>query len=578
MFENKKPYITRAIQDFKSARQKATLREIIARFKGESSELFSFEEVRQQLKAQVSPIKVLQDIPITAIIGSVNRYQDFLRDFLPRQNINAERWSNIDIANQGMIGLPPIEVYQIGEVYFVIDGNHRVSVAKQLGTTEIQAYVTKVQSRVSLTPDVSPEDLILKSEYVEFLENTNIDNLRPEANLTVTVPGQYEVIKEHISVHRYFMGIDQQHEITYSDSVTDWYDNIYLPIVTIINEKGLLIDFPNRTEADLYLWIADHRAALEEELKSQVPVGSAMDDLADHYSQRTDRVLSRIGTKILKGIVPNTLVTGPNPGEWRQSVLSTRRDSHLFCEILVPVNGREDGWFALEEAIIIARQEEANIHGLYVLTNEAELTSTLCIQEEFTFRCEQAGIHFDFQQRTGDITANICELARWNDLVVINLSYPPESSAVSRLVSGIRNLIQRCPRPLLFTPQVSQPLNHPLLVFDGSLKAQEALYIASYIAGQWELPLYVISIGDEGNISEIQVTPQRYLENQNVQAEYTIIGKNNSTEVIFDYVDQLKVDLLITGGYSRNPIMEILLGSDLDDILRIVHIPIIISR
>ena len=180
MYKNKTPNYARAIHDFRSARQKASLREIIARFKGESIELLSFEEVRKQLKAQVSAIQVIKDIPIAAIVGSVNRYQDFLRDFLPRQNIDAERWSNIDLANQGLIGLPPIEVYQIGEAYFVIDGNHRVSVAKQLGAVEIQAYVTKVQSRVSINPDVSPEDLILKSEYVEFLETTNIDNLRPE--------------------------------------------------------------------------------------------------------------------------------------------------------------------------------------------------------------------------------------------------------------------------------------------------------------------------------------------------------------------------------------------------------------
>ena len=63
------------------------------------------------------------------------------------------------------------------------------------------------------------------------------------------------------------MGIDQQHEISYAETVIDWYDNIYLPIALAIKEKGLLIDFPNRTDADLYLWIADHRVALEEELK-----------------------------------------------------------------------------------------------------------------------------------------------------------------------------------------------------------------------------------------------------------------------------------------------------------------------
>ena len=112
-----------------------------------------------------------------------------------------------------------------------------------------------------------------------------------------------------------------------------------------------------------------------------------------------DRVISRLGTKILKSIVPSTLETGPPPGEWRQSVL-TQRESHMFCEILVPINGQQDGWFALEEAIIIARHEESSIHGLYVLTDDADINNTNKIQNEFINRCAQAGVNCDFQQRT----------------------------------------------------------------------------------------------------------------------------------------------------------------------------------
>ena len=580
MSEDLRFNVNRAIQNFRSARQKAILSEIIARFKGKSTELLAFEEVRQKLKAQVSSKKILKEIPISAIVGSVNRYQDFLRDFLPRGNIDMERWSNIDLANQGMKGLPPIEVYQIDEVYFVIDGNHRVSVAKQLGATEIEAYVTEVQSRVSLTADVRPDDLILKSEYAEFLENTNLDKLRPEAELSVTVPGQYEVIEEHIAVHRYFMGIEQQHEITSTDAIIDWYDNVYFPVVSIIRDKGLLIDFPIRTETDLYLWIADHRAALEEDLKSQVTFASAMDDLADQFSQRTGRVVTRLGTKIIKAIVPNILEPGPPPGEWRQSILSTRRDEHLFCEILVPINGQHEGWFALEQAIIIAHREETNIHGLYVLSNEDENDSSIMhdIQNEFANRCETVGVEGDLQLKTGDITDNICELARWNDLVVINLTYPPEQSAFARLISGIRNLIQRCPRPILFTPQTSKSLDHALLAYDGSVKAQEALYIAAYLASNWMIPLHVICIGDESEISGLQDFARDYLEGLNIQAEYIVANRNENIEVILENVDQLNIDLLVTGGYSLNPVMEIVQGSDVDGILRQVQIPVLISR
>ena len=569
-----------AVQDFRSARQKATIREIIARFTGESTELLSFEEVRQKLKAQVGPQKVLKEIPINAIIGSVNRYQDFLRDFLPGQNIDEERWANIELANYSMIGLPPIEVYQIDEVYFVSDGNHRVSVPKQLGSDQIQAYVTNVPTRVPLSTDIRPEDLILKSEYIDFLEYTNLDKVRPVSNLSVTVPGEYEVIEEHIAVHRYFMGIEQQREIPVSEAAADWYDKVYLPVVNIIQERGLLIDFPNRTETDLYLWIAEHRAVLEEDLKNHIEVTSVADDLADQYSQRPYRVIARLGNKIVKALGPIILETGPAPGEWRQSKLSTHRFDQLFCEILVPINGHEDGWWALEQAIAVAKHEDTNIHGLYILTDNdgPESQVTQDIQSEFFIRCESAGIKSDLQVKKGDVPQIICEHARWNDLVVMNLTYPPKSSMRARLSSGIRNLVQRCPRPILFTPQVAKSLQHALLAYDGSLKAQEALFIATYLAGRWKIPLGVISIGDENIIKDIQGDARKYLEDHDVDAEYIIFDENNHSELIFKYVDQLNIDLLLLGGYSLNPILEIIQGGDVDQILRQTNIPILICR
>src|SRR4030042_1380910 len=572
--------ISQAVQDFRSARLKATLREIIARLTGDTSELLSYDEVRQKLKAQVSPKNVLKEIPIDAIIGSVNRYQDFSRDFLPGKNVNEERWANIELANYSATGLPPIEVYQIGEAYFVSDGNHRVSVAKQLGTTLIQAYVTEVFTRVPLTADFQPEDLILKAEYTQFLEHTNLDQVHPESDLSVTVPGQYEVLEEHITVHRYFMGIEQQHEIQDMVAAADWYDKVYLPVVFIIRDRGLLLDFPTRTETDLYLWISDHRALLEEDLKGQVEVTSAADDLVDQYSQRTYRVLARLGNKIVKALVPPSLEAGPAPGEWRESVLSARRADRLFSEILVPINGHEDGWCALEQAFVVAGREETKVHGLYIVAAEAEQESqtTRDVQNEFIQRCKAAGIQSDLQLKTGDITSNICDRARWNDLVIMNLSYPPETSMIARLSSGIRNLVQRCPRPILFTPQVTKPLNKALLAYDGSLKAQEALFIASYVSPQWNIPLEIISFGNDDDIKEIQGDTKNYLEKQNIHADYILSGGENNTQVILQYVDRLNIDLLIIGGYSRNPVLEVIQGGDVDKLLRQTHIPIIICR
>jgi len=569
-----------AIQDFRSARQKATMREIIARLTGNSTELLSFDEVRQKLRAQVGPKMILKEIPIKAIIGSVNRYQDFSRDFLPGQNVDEERWTNIELASYGMIGLPPIEVYQVNEVYFVSDGNHRVSVAKQLGQDQIQAYVTEVHTRVPLTSDARPEDLILKAEYVDFLEYTNLDQVRPGVELSVTVPGQYQVLEEHISVHRYFMGIEQKHEIPFSEAVSDWYDKVYLPVVEIIREHGLLRDFPNRTEADLYLWIADHRAALEEEVSSQVEITSAADDLADQFSKQPYRIIARVGNKIVKALVPNFFESGPAPGEWRQSIISTRGVDRLFGEILVPINGLADGWCALEQAFFVAKKESSNLHGLYIVPAEIRQDSdfTQNINRDFLQRCETAGIHGDFQVMVGDVTDIICERARWNDLVIMNLTYPPETSLIGRMSSGIRNLVQRCPRPILFTPQVAKPLEHALLAYDGSIKAQEALFIATYLTGQWNIPLDVITIGDVDFVNDIQGDAHKYLDEHNVHAEYIVSDGNAPVEVILDYVNKLNVDLLVLGGYSHNPILEVVQGSGVDEILRRTTIPLLICR
>jgi nucleotide-binding universal stress UspA family protein len=570
----------KAIQDFRAARNKASLREIIRRLTGESAELLSFDEVRQKVKGQISHRTELREIPIDAIIGSVNRYQDFDRDFLPGKNITEDRWIKVEMANYGLVGLPPIEVYQIGEAYFVSDGNHRVSVAKQLGAKEIQAYVTKVSSRVPLPADIRPEDLILKSEYTEFLEHTNLDQLRPEADLAVTVVGQYTVIEEHIAVHRYFMGIEQEREIPNSEAVTDWYDKVYLPVIATIRDRGLLLDFPDRTETDLYLWLADHRAALEEEVNSQIEVSSVVEDLADQYSQRPSRVIARLGNKLVKSLTPTIFENGPAPGEWRQSIIASERMNRLFCEILTPINGREDGWWAVEQAFVVAKREGTSVNGLFVLPHDQvpESEEIQSLKEEFSRRCEENGIKGEFTLLSGDISQRICEQARHNDLVVMNVTYPPETGVLARVSSSIRNLIQKCPRPILFTPQVSKPLDHALLAYDGSLKAQEALFIAAYLAEQWKISLDVITIGVDGLDKEIQEGAKMYLDDYDIKVNYIYFEGKDPAKQILNTIEDLNSDLLLLGGYGHHPIVEVIQGSDVDEILRSTKIPLIICR
>jgi hypothetical protein len=92
----------------------------------------------------------------------------------------------------------------------------------------------------------------------------------------------------------------------------------------------------------------------------------------------------------------------------------------------------------------------------------------------------------------GEVAEGICSRSRWADLIVTKISYPPPSQPLARLDSGFRDLILRCPRPVLAVPQNVTPLSHALLAYDGSPKAQEALFVAAYLAGRWKISLVVL--------------------------------------------------------------------------------------
>lgn len=573
--------ISSAIMDFQSARNKAALKEILARIRGENNRLLSYDEVREKLKLRGGSDLGLHEIPLDAIVGSVGRYTDFSKDFLPLQDVNEERWARIKVAATGMVGLPPIEVYKIGEAYFVKDGNHRVSVARDLGARYIQAYVTEVRTRVPITPDIQPDDLIIKAEHAQFLEQTRLDELRPDSDLTVTVPGKYEVLAEHIDVHRYFMGLEWQRDISYEEAATHWYDSVYMPIVDIIREKGILRYFPDRTETDLYLWIAEHQAAIEEELGWNIQPEDAAIDLVGQLSSQQEDVASRISGKLLDTLTLKNLDAGPPTGEWRRLKEERNSDERLFQEILVPINGEADGWLALDQALLIAYREQARLHGLHVTLSDEETRAERAqsIRQEFNQRCANAGVDGQLVFASGEVSSEICSRSRWTDLVVTNLSYPPGRMPLSRLGSGFRDLIQRCPRPILAEPQHVTQLQRPLLAFDGSPKSWEALYVATYLAAQWQVPVDVVTV-----ISNSHATPavleqaEQYLVEHGVSATYLAESGSPVSRTILRAAEERQSDLLIMGGYGYNPVLGIVLGTVVDEVLRNFGKPMLICR
>lgn len=264
--------------DFDRARQKALFRDILSIFRRESNRLIPYHEVRKRVSPEAESYRGLQAVPIDKIVGSVDRFQDFDRAFLPRQRHTEDRWKNIDRAYYRDVRLPPIQLYKVGDVYFVKDGNHRVSVARERGVEFIDAEVFEGHIRVPLYASMSPAELLLQVEYAEFLRNTDLDRLRPDHDIRPTSLGRYDDIWDHILLHQECMREHREGTVSTAEAVTDWYDHVYLPIVRVLREQGVTRRFPDRSEADIYLWVMAHRDELEHRYGHEVdPAASATD-------------------------------------------------------------------------------------------------------------------------------------------------------------------------------------------------------------------------------------------------------------------------------------------------------------
>jgi hypothetical protein len=277
--------------DFSRVRLKAFWRDVAAMFARRPNELVSFDQVKRSLKTLGESYRGIKTVPIAQIIGSATlRFHDFDGAFLPTSARTKSRWRSVDAAWYEEIDLPPVQVYKIGDAYFVRDGHHRVSVARAKGQEFIEAEVIEVKTRVPVTPALVAADLEIVGEYSEFIEKTRLDKIRSEQNIRFSEPGGYACLVEHIAVHRYFLGEEQQRKIPWEEAVASWYDNVYLPVVAAIGTHNILNDFPRRTEADLYLWIADHHYFLHEQ-DQDVDLEEAAVDFAERYSRRFDKRL-----------------------------------------------------------------------------------------------------------------------------------------------------------------------------------------------------------------------------------------------------------------------------------------------
>jgi hypothetical protein len=288
--------------DFVTARRKAFWRRVRSWvFRGDNA-LLAFEDIRRQLHVQVQHEGGNREVPIEQIVGSVGRYRDFDRAFLPRGDRTRGRWESVDRAHHDGVGLPAIELYQLGETYFVKDGNHRVSVAREQGQKFIDARVIVVDAPAPITSADDIMDWIRDQDALAFHAKTRISHYRPGTRIDLTLPGQYEKLLEHIDTHRWYLGVENKREIGYDEAVQSWYDRVYLPTVEAIRSSGALREFSHRTEADLYLWITEHHWYMHQQ---GLPKGHGLEQLITAYAtERSERPLKRLGRTMRRRAQP----------------------------------------------------------------------------------------------------------------------------------------------------------------------------------------------------------------------------------------------------------------------------------
>lgn len=567
-----------ALEDFRKARSKAELQRLWGLITGKTDRLLPYDEITQRLHATGFSSKGLMEIPVDAIVGSVNRYQDFNHNFLPLHDEDRQRWASVKaiMTSPGSMGLPPIRVYKLGDAYFVLDGNHRVSIAKEMGLKMVEAYVTEIRPKVPLSPEDKPEDIILKEEYADFLVETQTDRILPDVNLQLTFPGLYSTLVEHIKVHRYYMGIEQSREIPWDEAVRDWYEKVYLPVVRIIREQGILQEFPERTETDLYLWILDHQTYMQHEIGWPIRADKAASDLIEVQSKKGSGLLRNILTKTGQKM-PGSKNNRPvriNPRDLRDN-----RGTTLFMDILVALSGKQKSWLALDQALRLAEMENSDVRGLVVVPEgENETAEWDEMERHFSERVQQAGINGNLVHTVGSIAETIIQRSRVNDLVVIRLSHPPVAKIFPRLGSGIRTIVRWCPKPILMVRNQITTFDKMLLAYDGSEKGKEALYIATYLAAKYGKCVSVLVVND--NKDKGQALLKEAKDYLGEMCKHVTLRRNLGmiSEVILKAAQDENADCIVMGGYGLSPLLEALFGSTVDGVLRKTVVPVLVCQ
>jgi hypothetical protein len=250
-----------AQHDFLRARRRAAMSRLAARLRGEPDDVrlvLPYEEVVAALGYVSEHSAGTAVVALDAIVGTVDRGRDFDRRFRPTSGRVRSRWEHIAAAMRRGEAMPPVDLVRIGEIYFVRDGHHRVSVARSLGRTDIDANVTEVVTGLGAQDAITLADLPIKSHERVFFERVPLPD-HARAEIVLSNPWDYDNLAEAVEAWGFRTSQDRGEAISRREAAYMWLETEYRPVVEMMREADLL---GGRTEAEAYMRVSAERYRL----------------------------------------------------------------------------------------------------------------------------------------------------------------------------------------------------------------------------------------------------------------------------------------------------------------------------
>jgi len=236
-----------------------------------ADQLLQLKEATKRLRPHRRRYLGVQPIEVGSIIGTDSRDGDFDREFRALRPELRERLRRVGEAFPDG-GLPPITVEKLGDAYFVIDGHHRVALARQRGALAIDADVTELTARWHLSANADRSELVHAEQERLFMTESGLADVTPDVRIRFTRPVGYRQLLEAVKVHGYQLMLEAPHRLGRGQIALDWYSHVYLPAADALDGETLAGACPEATISDRFLWLVEQgRERSVEQGPRQVP-------------------------------------------------------------------------------------------------------------------------------------------------------------------------------------------------------------------------------------------------------------------------------------------------------------------